>query len=80
MSKLVKCDICGQEVKNLGVHKYHNHKTLKAHEFITDKEFAATLSQLKDILKRYRHNIETTIIEEDGHEKQARLLITIQMK
>ena len=79
MSKPVKCEVCGKEVKNLGAHMYHSHGNPKTHEFITDKEFETTLFEIKDIVKRYRHSFETTIIEQDG-KSQARLLITIQMK
>jgi len=79
MSLPVKCEICGKEVKNLGSHMHQAHPNSNA-KFITDKEFANTLLQIRDILKSYRHRLETTIIEQGGEELEARLSITIHMK
>lgn len=80
MSQPVKCEICGKEVKNLGSHMYQAHSQSQQVKFITDKEFTTTLFQIRDILKRYRYSIETTMKEQCGTEEQVQLLITIPLK
>jgi len=81
MSQLIKCEICGKEVKNLGSHMYQSHKSPNTNtEFITDKELASTISQIENIVKRYRNKTEITIKTQDGKQEQVELLITIQMK
>jgi hypothetical protein len=80
MSQPVKCDICKKEVKNLGSHMYHSHGESQQVEFITDKELASTISQIENIVKRYRNKTEIKIKVQDGKQEQVELLITIQMK
>ena len=80
MSQPVKCEICGKEVKNLGAHMYHSHGQSQQVEFITDKELATAISQIENIVRRYRNKSEITIKAQDGKQEQVELLITIQMK
>ena len=80
MSQPVKCEICGKEVKNLGAHIYHSHGQSQQVEFITDKELAIAVSQIENLLKRYRNKVAMTIKTQDGKQEQVELLITIQMK
>ena len=81
MSQRVKtCEICGKQVTNLGAHMNMVHKGLNAKEYITDKELATTLLKIKQILKRYRHTLETRVQERNGIDEQVQLLVSIQME
>ena len=56
------------------------HRDVNAKEYITDKELATTLLQIKQILNRYRYTLETRVQERNGADEQVQLLVTIQMK
>ena len=93
----MQCDLCGKEVKNLGVHKYHKHRdTLKPGEVIavehlseldekivvdeiTEKPLSELLSNLKGILKTFRHELDVRISESGGRTSEVEIRVRIQV-
>lgn len=76
---MLKCEICGDEVKNLGLHKYHKHKDKfvpgtvlevdSPKELIIDvpkeKPLSELVDELKKLLRPYRFTLKVSYEEED---------------
>jgi len=89
----MKCDICGGEFKNLGVHKFHAHRDkLKPGEIIevdnpselfvddiTEKPLSELISQIKEPMKRYQNQITTRIFEKNGKVSEIEITARIQL-
>ena len=95
----MKCEICGKECKNVGVHKFHAHKSilnpeevvdwveddltkestkLKVDE-ITEKPLSELLSNLKEVLKTFRHELDVRISERGGRTSEVEIRVRIQI-
>lgn len=83
------CDICGQEVKNLGVHKYHKHSQkivevetpaieLKVDE-ITEKPLSTLLSEIKNLVKTFRNEMDVRISDKGGRTSEVEIRVRIQL-
>ena len=93
----MKCEICGVEVKNLGVHKYHKHRDiLKPGEVIavdhlneldekivideiTEKPLSELLSNMKEVLKTFRHELDVRISDKGGRTSEVEIRVRIQL-
>lgn len=81
----VKCDICGEEVKNLGVHKYHKHKEtvepdVVVDEHLPDKQLSRLISDLKELLRQYRADIMVKTVEQSGTVTEIEVMARIQLR
>ena len=88
----MKCDICGRDdIKNLGVHKRFCGKTtnepvgeipifetVKVDE-ITEKPLSELLSNLKGIMKTFRHELDVRISERGGRTSEVEIRVRIQL-
>lgn len=87
------CEICGQEVKNLGVHKYHRHReTLKPGSVIevenpselvideiTEKPLSTLLAEMKELMKKFRYEMDVRISEKGGRQSEVEVRVRIQL-
>lgn len=81
---LTKCDICGLEVKNLGVHKYHKHsKKEEVQELIvdeiTDKPLSELISEMKNLVKGFRNEIDVRVSDKRGKTSEIEIRVRIQV-
>jgi hypothetical protein len=81
----VTCEICGEEVKNLGVHKYHRHKEtwepkLVVDEHLPDKQLSVLVSDLKALLRQYRSDITVKTVEQGGTVSEIEITARIQLR
>ncbi len=88
----MKCEICGGEFKNLGVHKFHVHReSLKFGEVIgvdhpdelrvddiTEKRLSLLISEIKALLKTFRNEIDVRISEKGGKVSEVEIRARIQ--
>jgi len=82
----MNCDLCGKEVKNLGVHKRFCGKTpieqpkekIIIDEF-TEKPLSELLSNLKEVLKTFRHELDVRISERGGRTSEVEIRVRIQI-
>lgn len=87
----VTCEICGQQVKNLGVHKYHNHRENVPEEnvsqpkekividSVTEKPLSTLISEMKSLLNRYQNTMTVKISEKSGKPFEVELTVRIQL-
>ena len=84
----MNCDLCGKEVKNLGVHKRFCGKTPIGQpkvlekivvDEITEKPLSELLSNLKGILKTFRHELDVRISESGGRTSEVEIRVRIQV-
>lgn len=81
----VKCELCGEEVKNLGVHKYHKHKetlaeVLVVDEHLPDKQLSRLISDVKELLRQYRSDITVKTVEQNGVVSEIEITARIQLR
>ena len=90
----MKCEICGDEVKNLGVHKYHKHRDQLAPGSIiaiddpkeiivdvpTDKRLSELINAMKELLKPYQNKITVSYEEEGSLVKSIEFTARIQIR
>ena len=78
------CEICGQEVKNLGLHNYQKHRekeprvTLTVDE-ITEKPLSTLLSEMKNLMKSFRHEMDIRISDRSGRTSEVEIRVRIQL-
>ena len=86
--ELVSCDLCGKEVKNLGVHKRFCGKTPIEQpkvsgkivmDEITEKPLSELLSNLKEVLKTFRHELDIRISDRGGRTSEVEIRVRIQI-
>jgi ribosomal protein L6P/L9E len=91
---MMKCEICGDEVKNLGVHKYHKHRDKiapgtvievdKPKEIIIDvpkeKPLSELVDEMKKLLRPYRFTIKVSYEEEDVDKKYLEITARIHYR
>ena len=89
----MKCDICGKEFKNLGVHKFHahsdkfkpgevivvDHPSELVMDDITEKPLSELISEIKNLLKCYQNQITTKIFEKNGKISEIEITARIQI-
>ena len=78
----MQCDLCGKEVKNLGVHKRFCSKPPKEKivvDEITEKPLSELLSNLKEVLKTFRHELDVRISERGGRTSEVEIRVRIQI-
>jgi len=87
----MKCEICGDEFKNLGVHQRFCGKTTKEPvvetpafetvkvDEITEKPLSELLSNLKEVLKTFRHEFDVRISERGGRTSEVEIRVRIQI-
>jgi hypothetical protein len=81
----VTCELCGEEVKNLGVHKYHRHKEtvepkLVVDEHLPDKQLSVLVSDLKTLLRQYKSDIIVKTLEQGGLVSEIEITARIQLR
>ena len=89
----MKYDICGVEVKNLGVHKYHKHREtlapgsvieidhpseIKVDE-ITEKPLSILISEMKGLMKAFRYEMDVRISDRGGKTSEVEIRVRIQL-
>jgi len=78
------CDICGADVKNLGVHKYHKHKQEPPEEIKVDVPKEKPLSDLIDgmkvLLRPYHCFLTVRYDEENGKINSVEITARIQIR
>ena len=87
------CEICNKNFENIGTHTYQKHKEktpshrmMEADEFgrlteikkvPNEKPLNDLLSEIKNLLSRYRNTIETKIYEDNGKTKEVTITVKI---
>jgi len=82
----MQCEICGEEFKNLGVHKRFCGKAsieqpkekIVVDEF-TEKPLSELLSNLREVLKTFRHEFDVRISERGGRTSEVEIRVRIQI-
>ena len=90
-----KCDICGEEFANLGVHKYQKHREMLApgsiievdhpsdlviDDHLPDKQLSRLISDLKDLLRQYRADLIVKTTESSGMVSEIEITARIQLR
>ena len=88
-----KCDICGEEFANLGVHKYQKHRETFAPDIVVDnpsdlviddhlpdKQLSRLISDLKDLLRQYRTELIVKTTESGGTVSEIEITARIQLR
>jgi len=77
-----ECPECGKKFKNLGAHIYQAHgkqRVTEPDDYIPEKPLRELLSEIKEILKRYRNQITVTTVERSGKTEEIEITARIQM-
>ena len=78
----MKCEICGEDFKNLGVHM-RVHKEPSANVIVdvpTEKPLSELLSAMKELLRPYQNRINVSYEEEAGSVKSIEFTARIQVR
>lgn len=81
---MMKCDICGEEFKNLGAHKFAKHgitvsETLTI-DVPTEKPLSELIDAMKTLLKPYQSKLTVSYEEEGGSIKSIEFTARIQVR
>jgi len=81
----MKCEICGEDFKNLGVHMrvHKNPKDYASNVIVdvpTEKPLSELLNAIKELLRPYRSGISILYEEEDGQVKSIEFTARIQVR
>jgi hypothetical protein len=81
----MKCEICGEEFKNLGVHMRVHKATpdYSANVIVdvpTDKRLSELVDAMKDLLRPYQNKITVCYEEEGGQVKSIEFTARIQLR
>ncbi len=87
----MKCEICGGDFKNIGVHQRFCGKTakepgieipvfetLKVDEF-TEKPLSDLILKLKEVLRTYRYELDIRVSEKGGRVCEVEIRVGIQI-
>jgi len=77
-----ECPECGKKVKNLGSHTYQAHgkqRVTEPDDYIPEKPLKDLLSEIKEILKRYRNQLTVTTVERSGKTEEVEIKARIQI-
>ncbi len=79
----MKCEICGEEFKNLGSHKFAKHgiaAAITVDEHLSDKQLSSLISEMRTILKPYVNELTVKTIEAGGSVKEIEITARIQLR
>jgi len=87
---LSKCELCGEEVKNIGLHKYHKHRVAVGTgpaapqelsiDVPSEKPLSELVENMKSLLRPYRFSIKVSYEEEDVDKKFLEITARIQYR
>jgi len=80
----MKCDICGGEFKNLGVHKRFCGTSAKEPvDLLVDEVLQIPLSvivlAIKDLLRQFQNSMEIKISEQNGKPIEVQIITVIKL-
>lgn len=81
----MKCEICGGEFKNLGVHKRFcgtsavEPQNLIVDENITEKPLSILISEIKNLMKVFRSEMDVRISDRGGKTSEVEIRVRIQL-
>jgi len=80
------CPHCGAFKKNLGSHMRHCTSgadgvfKIKVDDYLPEKPLSSVISDIKQVLRQYRAEIEVTTIERGGTTEEIEILTRIQLR
>jgi len=80
----MKCEICGGEFKNLGVHKRFCGTSVKEPvDLLVDEilqiPLSLVVSAIKDLLRQFQNTMEIKISEQSGKPFEVQIVTTIKL-
>lgn len=86
------CELCKEEVFNMGLHNYQQHKRMKQEGVVVverpnlivdeptpDKLLSSLLSDMRELLRKYQSSMKVSISERGGKPYEIELVARIQV-
>lgn len=76
------CPNCGKECKNLGSHLRFCQKgdKIKVDNYIPEQPLSSIISEIREILKRYQHQLQVKTTERDGRTEEVEIIARFQIR
>jgi len=78
--ELQTCPDCGEEFKNLSVHKRHCKIRNRDEYMLPEQPLNSIISDIKQVLKRKRHSLTITTVEQDGATEEIEIKARIRLR